>query len=106
MTASATAPDHAEVDQSTRELLDIVTRAQRLGFCRWRVATALGASPHQLALIQLIAGSRVTLPSGARRHRSAHLRTLRCAATLSTRSTPRGNPSTVAFDRTGGWPWH
>ena len=56
MTGSATTADHAEVDQSTRELLDIVTWAQRLGFCRWRVATALGASPHQLALIELIPG--------------------------------------------------
>jgi len=56
MTGAATTADHAEVDQATRELVDIVARAQRLGFCRWRVATALGAAPHQLALIQLIPG--------------------------------------------------
>jgi len=56
MTGSATTADHAEVGQATRELVDIVTRAHRFGFCRWRVATALGASPHQLALIELIPG--------------------------------------------------
>ena len=56
MTGSAATADPAEVGQATRELVDIVTRAQRLGFCRWRVATALGALPHQLALIQLIPG--------------------------------------------------
>ena len=56
MTGSATTADPAEVGQATRDLVDIVTRAQRLGFCRWRVATALGAAPHQLALIQLIPG--------------------------------------------------
>jgi len=43
MTGSATTANPAEVGQATRELVDIVTRAQRLGFCRWRVATALGA---------------------------------------------------------------
>ena len=48
--------DPAEVGQATRELVDVVTRAQRLGFCRWRVATALGALPHQLALIEHIPG--------------------------------------------------
>jgi len=56
MTGSATTADPAEVGQATRELVDVVTRAQRLGFCRWRVATALGASPHQLALIEHILG--------------------------------------------------
>ncbi len=56
MTGSATTADPAEVGQATRELVDIVTRAQRLGFCRWRVATALGAAAHQLALIELIPG--------------------------------------------------
>ena len=56
MTGSATAADPAEVGQATRELIDIVTRAQRLGFCRWRVATALGAAAHQLALIERIPG--------------------------------------------------
>jgi len=56
MTGSATTANPAAVGQATRELVDIVTQAQRLGFCRWRVATALGASPHQLALIQLIPG--------------------------------------------------
>ncbi len=33
------------------ELVDIVNRSYRLGFCRWSVATALGASQHELALI-------------------------------------------------------
>jgi hypothetical protein len=56
MTGSATTADHAEVGQATRERVDIVTRAQRLGFCRWRVATARGALPHQLALIEHIPG--------------------------------------------------
>jgi len=55
MTGAATT-DPAEVGQATRDLVDIVTRAQRLGFCRWRVATALGAAPHQLAVIELIPG--------------------------------------------------
>ena len=56
MTGSATTGDPADVGQATRELVDIVTRAQRLGFCRWRVATALGAAAHQLALIERIPG--------------------------------------------------
>ena len=56
MTGPATAADPAEVGQATHDLVDVVTRAQRLGFCRWRVATALGALPHQLALIELISG--------------------------------------------------
>jgi len=56
MTGSATTGDPAEVGQATRELVDIVARAQRLGFCRWRVATALGAAAHQLALIERIPG--------------------------------------------------
>lgn len=56
MTESATTADAAAVGQATRELVDIVTRAQRLGFCRWRVATALGALPHQLALIEHVPG--------------------------------------------------
>lgn len=56
MTGSAATADPAEVGQATRELVDIVTRAQRIGFCRWRVATALGAAPHQLALIEHIPG--------------------------------------------------
>jgi len=56
MTGSATTEDPAEVGQATRELVDIVTRAQRLGFCRWRVATALGAAAHQLAIIERIPG--------------------------------------------------
>ena len=56
MTGSATTGDPAEVGQATRELVDIVTRAQRLGFCRWRVATALGAAAHQLAIIERIPG--------------------------------------------------
>jgi len=34
------------------ELVGIVTRAHRLGFCRWRVATALEASQRELALIE------------------------------------------------------
>jgi len=56
MTGSATTAVPAAVGQVTRELVEIVTLAQRLGFCRWRVATALGAAPHQLALIELIPG--------------------------------------------------
>jgi len=38
-------------DQARAELVAIVKRSQRLGFCRWRVATALGASQHERALI-------------------------------------------------------
>ncbi|MBA3327200.1 MAG: hypothetical protein H0T43_02730 [Solirubrobacterales bacterium] len=56
MTGSATTADHAEVGQATRDLFDILTRAQRLGFCHWRVATALGTSPHELALIEHVPG--------------------------------------------------
>ena len=56
MTGLATTADPAEVGQVTRDLVDIVTQAQRLGFCRWRVATALGAAPHQLALIAHLPG--------------------------------------------------
>ncbi len=37
--------------EARTELLDIVQRSHRLGFCRWRVATALRASPAELALI-------------------------------------------------------
>jgi anti-anti-sigma factor len=54
MTGSATTADPAEAGQAAHELVDIVTRAQRFGFCRLRVATALGASPHELALLELI----------------------------------------------------
>ena len=34
------------------ELAEIVLRAGRLGFCRTRVATALGISPDELAMIE------------------------------------------------------
>jgi hypothetical protein len=45
---------------SRTELIAIVTHAHRLGFCRWRVATALQASRGELALIeeQIAAESR------------------------------------------------
>ncbi len=39
------------VAEARIELIDIVHRSHRLGFCRWRVATALRASPEELALI-------------------------------------------------------
>jgi len=52
MTGSAPTDEHAELGALASELIDIVTRAHRLGFCRWRVATALGASQHELALIE------------------------------------------------------
>lgn len=41
------------------DLVGIVTDAHRRGFCRWRVATALGASEQELALIddQITAGA-------------------------------------------------
>lgn len=41
----------APAAQARTELIDIVHRSHRLGFCRWRVATALGASQHEFALI-------------------------------------------------------
>lgn len=41
----------AAAGHARTELVDIVKRSHRLGFCRWRVATALGASPCELALI-------------------------------------------------------
>ncbi|MDP2710911.1 MAG: hypothetical protein Q8O56_06805 [Solirubrobacteraceae bacterium] len=42
------------------DLVDIVARSHQQGFCRWRVATALGASRHELALIdqQIAAAGR------------------------------------------------
>lgn len=45
-----------DVGAATSEVVDIVTRAYGLGFCRWRVATALGVSAHDLELIQRIPG--------------------------------------------------
>ncbi|MBA3745999.1 MAG: hypothetical protein H0W96_00685 [Solirubrobacterales bacterium] len=54
MTGSAPTANHEEVSAATSELVDVVTRAYRLGFCRWRIATALDASRHELALIENI----------------------------------------------------
>lgn len=67
MTVSQAGSDHAGVDapalgyhgamtiapapEVRSELVEIVNRSHRLGFCRWRVATALGASQPELALI-------------------------------------------------------
>ena len=53
-TASVPPAELVQGGPVTSELVDIVTRAYRLGFCRWRVATALGVAAHDLELIERI----------------------------------------------------
>jgi len=48
----ATSPAGARPNAEFEELADIVLRAGRLGFAPWRVATALGVSPDELARIE------------------------------------------------------
>jgi len=55
-TASVPPAEPVQLGAGTSELVDVVIRAYRRGFCRWRVATALGASPHELALIEHTTG--------------------------------------------------
>ncbi len=55
MTTESVPPaEPVQLGAATSELVDIVTRAYQLGFCRWRVATALGVSAHDLELIERI----------------------------------------------------
>jgi hypothetical protein len=42
----------AEHDASDQELAAIVLRAERLGFCGWRVATALRMTAHAWATLE------------------------------------------------------
>ncbi len=55
-TASVPPAEPVQLGAATSELVDIVTRAYRRGFCRWRVATALRVSAHDLELIERIPG--------------------------------------------------
>ena len=104
MTGSAATSEHAELGEAIRELVDIVARADRLGFCRWRVATALGASPHELALIEHIPAAH----GPDTRSSSTTIRSSRNpygAPTLSTQSIAQRNTSTVVLECGEGWPW-
>jgi len=57
MTAASLPPaEPVQVGAAASELVDIVARAYRVGFCRWRVATALGATARDLELIERIPG--------------------------------------------------
>jgi transcriptional regulator len=47
---------HQHADGYSEELAAIVLRAEGLGFCRWRVATALGITPANLDAIEQRAG--------------------------------------------------
>jgi len=57
-TASVPPVEQVQGSSATSELVDVVIGAYRRGFCHWRVATALGASAHELALIEHAPGRR------------------------------------------------
>lgn len=66
---SSTRERHGTCDPPSEDLVAVIARADRLGFSRWRVATALGLGATQLTMIEQRAGLTNAAPSPpARQH--------------------------------------